>query len=253
MLYSTETFKSGLLIDIILFRLEYYIKHWMKNYEKSDALESLSIQIKMLRDELNNSSGLQGCIYKSGDSDVATVEEIKNYLFSILTPKKLQILRNWLLKKESINVNFEYKIDIILHTYLNDLNIDRYDKQPISVSNEISECNIPLEALINLIEKTAISLIRHGGERATIPDVVIAELKILRNELFNSNSTILFTHRSSSYVGEDDEKVKDYLFSMLSSMKVKTLGKWLYDKDSLFTKDGNKLGIITSIYVPDVG
>lgn len=253
MIYSSETFKSNLLIDIILIRFEHYIKHVMQNVDKSEALEAVAFEIKSLRKELINPVVLKKCIYKFGDLDVVSDEEVKNYLFSILTPKKLQTLRSWLINKDNIRAHSEYKVDLILHTYLANFASDIYEKQPIRVNNEIRECNIPLEALLNLIEKTANCVISNCEDEAPTSEVVIAELKILRNEIFYSNSTILYSHEPSSSDEASNDKVKDYLFSMLSAEKLKALRKWLYNKESLITENDHKLGIVTSIYVPDLG
>jgi hypothetical protein len=256
MLYSTTgdnaTFRFNLYIDLYLKTIETSMKNVRDNPDKSEALESITVQIQALREEINNPVILKKCTYKSGDSDVVNDEEIRNYLFSILTPKKLQTLRKWLKNKDNIIAHPEYKVDIILHVYSNTLGTDMYAGQPLTVNNGIGECNIPLEALINLIDKTAEYAINSSEDGDPTPEVVIGEVKILRKEIFTSNSTVLYTHEPSNFGEASDDETKDYLFSMLSPEKLKALKKWLYNEDSILSKTGHKVWIITSIYVPDL-
>ncbi len=251
MIYSINNKPESILtdfsIDIMINVLKQTLKRIKKNkkIEKLNLLDVLNSDIEVLKNEIYNPKELQFCDKVLFNEIKVSDEDIKSFLFSIISPSKLQNIGKWLSDKE-VNISNFYKVDVIFHFYkYSTENENLYTNQLLSLNNNTQSCNLTLEALIRLIQKTIDNLYFDNKRENIQPVVVNSLLEILKLEIFNSNSTRLFIHKSSKL----DDKVKDYLFSLLSIEKIKILKNWICSKDIFHNK--TNLGIITSIYAPD--
>lgn len=252
MIYSTnnitESNFTNLRLDVIINDLKQTINKFLKN-KKSEKLNVLSLinsEFEVLKNEINSPVDLQCCVKQTNNATKVSDEDIKTFLFSILSPSKLHIIRKWLSGKEEANSNKLYKADVILHFYKYSVDDEKLLTNQLSnMFNESLSCNLELDDLISLIKKAINNhFLEDKSEKSPI-EVVINILEILKLNLFNLNSTRLYSHEPN----ELDENVKDYLFSLLSPEKLKGLKNWIINKDD-FHKTTN-FGIITSIYAPD--
>jgi hypothetical protein len=250
MIYSIndkrESIQTNLSIEIAINFLKQTINRIVKDksLEKFNMLELLNSNLEVLKNEIFYPLDLQYCVKHLSSEIKVSDEEIKSFLFSILNQRKLENIRKWLSDKEEENTRC-YKADVILHFYkFSEEKENLYTNQLQYLVNDTQSCNLTLDNLLGLIKKNIDNLNRDIRCENIQPDLVNCLLEILKIEIFNSNSTKLFTHNPD----ELDDKVKDYLFSLLSSEKMKVIKNWIDNKEN-FHKTTN-LGVFISIYTP---
>ena len=217
----------------------------IKNLYVENIDESINSNFESLKKEIYNPVELNTCINNCYSKTILNDDEIKNYLFSILSPKKLQNIKEWLSVKEK-TFNNNYKADVILHFYNFSLNNENlYNNQLLKMKYDTKSCNLNLYTLLELIYKNIKIKNSELGDKKNQITVLIGLLEVLKLEIFSSNSASIYEHKPS-YLDND---VKDYLYTQLSLEKIDILKYYLKNKKK-FNKKTN-LGIITSIFVPD--
>lgn len=248
--------KHVLNLDLISNNIEFVLQsklEYSSSISNKDFEGLLKSSLNSLKKEVFNPGLLKKVIFNS-ENNVIREEEIKQFLFSILTEKKLNVIRNFLKNRETILSRKQYKIDILLHVYIQNSNNKSGDKSLIINRIKNENCNLNLKDVIERIEKSFGYVFENGISQLKMESIVI-QLELLRNEIFHSNSTQIFAHKPPDNEDVTDEEVKDYIYSELKEEHKKFLNGWIIDNGNLFIELSvgiKNVGLITSIYVPDL-
>lgn len=251
MIYSSssinETSYTNLRVDILISMIQKSLRTIISGNSSFQVSESVFSELTLLIDEFISPVGLSYFGKNNVNTNIKD-EQIKAYLFSIISPEKLQILRNWISIDTDLKLQTNYKVEVLLH-FCFDLEKynNMYSEQLLNLKTKYVSCNLNLADTIYLVKRAIENLFNHQNKEYVLPEVIISILELIKIEIFYSNSTITYEHDHSQY----DVLIKDFLFDGLTQEKRNALKLWLDEKNNVIIVNGRQMGLITSIYVPD--
>ncbi len=249
MIYSNNSIRESVQTNLRIDQLISAIKGSIENIVigKIEVLEKINSGFELLKNEIHEPRRMKMLMDISPNKGNVTDYQIMFYLYSILTPEKLNSLRKWVTSNESIRASSKYNVKVVLNIYHNLIDMRKlYTKQLLYSTDETGNCTLTFEKLTSTIQKGVENILLDRGQKVPTK-LIIGLLEVLKRELFYSNSTRMFSHEFI----EADDLVMDFLYSMLSTEKSNILRIWLNRKEIPIIQNKQELGIITSIYVPD--